>query len=305
MVRPGGRVVASLFAAPERSQSTVVHHAMQALIQPADAAEHAPYALSAPGNLEAALEAAGLHVTGDGEVGCSWRYASRDDAIHGLLCSAGGARAKEAAGEDTVRRTLAEALAPFERGDGIVNNTDNTFRRVAASLVIHHVGYVVEDLQRGRPSASRATSAPGRSSVDGAHRLRRGDATRARPRSTTTRRRSAPWGPILVEVTAGPRRAAAPGWRAALTPPGGGIGHVGLARRRPRGGDARGSEAAGPASRSTPAGPGRCRPPGSTGGDLFGHPVEVLQRSAPLLGFYSMLREAADEWDGNDPFRHP
>jgi SAM-dependent methyltransferase len=132
VVRPGGRVVASLFAAPERSQSTAVHHAMQALIPPAAAAEHAPYALSAPGNLEAALAAAGLHVTGDGEVGCSWRYASMADAIHGLLCSAGGARAKEAAGEDAVRSTLAEALAPFERGDGIVN-MDNTFRWVAAS----------------------------------------------------------------------------------------------------------------------------------------------------------------------------
>jgi hypothetical protein len=104
---------------------------MQALIPPADAAEHAPYALSAPGNLETALEDAGLRVTDDGEVGCSWRYASMEDAIHGLLCSAGGARAKEAAGEDAVRSTLGEALAPFER-DGVVN-MDNTFRWVAAS----------------------------------------------------------------------------------------------------------------------------------------------------------------------------
>jgi SAM-dependent methyltransferase len=132
VLHPDGRVVASLFAAPERSESTVVHHAMQALIPPADAAEHAPYALSAPGNLEAALEAAGLRVADAGEVGCSWRYASMEDAIHGLLCSAGGARAKEAAGEDAVRSTLAEALAPFEREDGIVN-MDNTFRWVAAS----------------------------------------------------------------------------------------------------------------------------------------------------------------------------
>src|SRR4051795_6340866 len=32
VVRPGGIVAASLFAAPERSQSTVVHHAMAELI---------------------------------------------------------------------------------------------------------------------------------------------------------------------------------------------------------------------------------------------------------------------------------
>ena len=55
VTRPGGRVVASLFAAPERSQGTVVHEAMNALIPPGQAADHAPYSLSAPGHLEAAL----------------------------------------------------------------------------------------------------------------------------------------------------------------------------------------------------------------------------------------------------------
>ena len=53
VTRPGGRVVASLFAAPERSQGTLAHEAMTALIPPERAADHAPYALSAPGNLEA------------------------------------------------------------------------------------------------------------------------------------------------------------------------------------------------------------------------------------------------------------
>jgi SAM-dependent methyltransferase len=132
VVRPGGRVVASLFAAPERSQSTAVHEAMSAVIPPEAAGEHAPYALSAPGNLEAAFAAAGLEVVDDGEVGCSWRYASMEDAVHGLLCSAGGARAVEAAGEATVREVLHRALAAFEdAGTGVVN-MDNVFRWVAA-----------------------------------------------------------------------------------------------------------------------------------------------------------------------------
>ncbi len=55
VTRPGGRVVASLFAASERSQGTVAHEAMSALVPPEQAADHAPYALSAPGNLESAL----------------------------------------------------------------------------------------------------------------------------------------------------------------------------------------------------------------------------------------------------------
>jgi SAM-dependent methyltransferase len=130
VLRPGGRVVASLFAAPERSQGTVVHEAMSTLIPPERDADHAPYALSAPGNLEAAMGEAGLSLVGQGEVMCAWRYASMEDAVRGLLCSAGGARAVEAAGEPAVRGVLEGALAQFEHA-GVVN-IDNMFRWVAA-----------------------------------------------------------------------------------------------------------------------------------------------------------------------------
>ena len=132
VTRPGGRVVASLFAAPERSQGTVVHEAMSALIPPEQAADHAPYALSAPGNLEAALTDAGLDVTSHGEVVCHWRYASMDDAVNALTCSAGGARAIEAAGPDAVRDVLRRALAQFQdRQTGVITLV-NTFRWVVA-----------------------------------------------------------------------------------------------------------------------------------------------------------------------------
>ena len=131
VVRPGGRVVASLFAAPERSQGTVVHEAMSALIPPGQAGDHAPYALSAPGNLEAAMAGAGLRATGRGEVVCHWRYASMDDAVLGLLCSAGGARAVEAAGEPAVRDVLKDALAQFQDPRTGTVTLRNTFRWVA------------------------------------------------------------------------------------------------------------------------------------------------------------------------------
>jgi SAM-dependent methyltransferase len=132
VVAPGGLVAASLFAAPERSQSTVVHHAMAALSPPAAASDHAPFALSAPGNLEAALSAAGLELGAQGEVGCSWRYATIDDAVRGLLCSAGGARAIRDAGEPRVRQTLLEAMRQFEDPATGIVNTDNVFRWVLA-----------------------------------------------------------------------------------------------------------------------------------------------------------------------------
>jgi len=132
VVRPGGRVVASLFAAPERSQGTVVHEAMSALIPPGQADDHAPYALSAPGNLEAALADAGLHIGDSGEVVCYWRYASVDDAVRALLCSAGGARAVQAAGERAVRDVLQRPLTQFQDPQTSVITLRNTFRWIAA-----------------------------------------------------------------------------------------------------------------------------------------------------------------------------
>ena len=132
VTRPGGRVVASLFAAPERSEGTLAHEAMTALTPPERAADHAPYALSAPGNLEASLVSAGLTLDASGEVVCSWRYASMDEAIRALLCSAGGARAAEAAGPDAVRNPLRPALAQFQNPQTGTVTLDNTFRWVAA-----------------------------------------------------------------------------------------------------------------------------------------------------------------------------
>ncbi len=72
VLRAGGRLAVGQFAAPERCESTALHHAMEALI-PADRAEdHAPYALSAPGALEAALGDAGLTVVLDREQPGDW-----------------------------------------------------------------------------------------------------------------------------------------------------------------------------------------------------------------------------------------
>lgn len=132
VIRSGGRVVASLFAAPERSQGIAAHEAMSSLIPPDQAGDHAPYALSAPGNLESALAAAGLRVTADGEVACCWRYACLEDAVRALLCSAGGARAAEAAGQDAVREVLGPVLGRFQSPPSGVVTLENTFRWVAA-----------------------------------------------------------------------------------------------------------------------------------------------------------------------------
>jgi SAM-dependent methyltransferase len=130
--RRGGAVAASLFAAPERSESTAVHHALVALTPPEQANDHAPYALSEPGNLEAAMVAAGLAVEAKGEVPLPWAYAGMDDAVRGLMSSAGAARAIRAASPESVRAVLVEAMSRFEdpATGGVTMN--NTFRWVVA-----------------------------------------------------------------------------------------------------------------------------------------------------------------------------
>lgn len=131
---PGGRVVASLFAAPERNESTVIHHALSALVPPdTDTAEHAPYLLSEPGNLEAAITAAGLTLCDAGEVACAWAYPDVDAVVRGLLSSAGGARAVSVAGRERAAAAVATAVEPYTADDGSVR-MDNTFRWVSAAV---------------------------------------------------------------------------------------------------------------------------------------------------------------------------
>jgi SAM-dependent methyltransferase len=132
VLRPGGTLVASLFAAPELSEGTYVHEAMQALSPPAKESEHAPYSLSEPGVLERELESRGLPVTSSGEVVCTWAYASIDDAVRAMAGSGGGARAVADSGLDAVREAITPVLWRFrDPVDGSVS-LRNTFRYVTA-----------------------------------------------------------------------------------------------------------------------------------------------------------------------------
>jgi hypothetical protein len=122
-----GLVAATTFAEPERCESTALHLAMKGVVPPVENDNYAPYALSAPGGLEALLVDAGLTPVSAGEVPLSWRHDDVEDTILSVLCSAGGARAMDAVGEEAVRAALAPAIAPFARPDGSVS-MDNVFR---------------------------------------------------------------------------------------------------------------------------------------------------------------------------------
>jgi SAM-dependent methyltransferase len=131
--RPGGAVAVSTFAEPERSESTAVHLAMSALSPPERQSEHEPYSLSAPGNLELGLAAAGLRVTGIGEVECEWRYDTLAGALRGLLSSAGGARAAQDSSREAVSAAIESAVIPFTDPASGMISMRNVFRWVCAS----------------------------------------------------------------------------------------------------------------------------------------------------------------------------
>lgn len=130
----GGLVAASAFAEPERCESTALHLAMKAAVGARDDG-YAPYALSGPGGLEGLLAGAGLEPVAAGEVALAWAHDSVEDTILSVLCSAGGARATQAAGEDAVRAALAPAIAPFTRADGSVS-MDNVFRYAIGRVTV-------------------------------------------------------------------------------------------------------------------------------------------------------------------------
>ena len=133
VLRPGGRLVAAVFAEPERNQGTALHLAMKALIVEREGEDdgYAPYALSAESGLCQAVVDAGLAPLETVEVPIDWRYADADTTLRALLASAGGARAIRAAGRARVTAALIEAMQQFKGEDGVVT-MHNLFRFVVA-----------------------------------------------------------------------------------------------------------------------------------------------------------------------------
>jgi hypothetical protein len=163
---------------------------------------------------------------------------------------------------------------------------------------IHHLGYVVEDLHRDVPRFAAATGAGPFYAME---HIPFDEVTyRGEPAVYDHSSAFGAWGPLIVELTQ--VHAAEPaGLRDSFVAPRGGVGHVAwladsledeVARLRNAG--------------ITPFHAGRTGPASAVwldGGELFGHPIEVLWRRDELLRFYAMVREAAVAWDGSEPLR--
>jgi hypothetical protein len=163
---------------------------------------------------------------------------------------------------------------------------------------IHHVGYVVDDLSAG---VARFVATHGAGPFFAIEHMPFDEVSYlGEPAHYDHSSAFGQWGPIIVELTQ-VHDARPDGLRDALVKAGAGIGHIAwLTDSLPQ--ESARLEAAG----FTPFHAGRTGPASAVwfdGGPLFGHPVEVLERRAEILGFYEGIATAALDWDGREPLR--
>jgi catechol 2,3-dioxygenase-like lactoylglutathione lyase family enzyme len=173
---------------------------------------------------------------------------------------------------------------------------------VSADLLrrpFHHLGYVVDDLERAAGELAAATGAGPFLMIE---HVPLAEATyRGAPARYDHSTAFAQWGPIIVEISqihdaqpAGLRDFFSAGRHPA-------IGHVAWLVDDLEAESERLSAAGLPVVHSGSSGPVRAN--WHDGGPVFGHPIEVHRSGPELLGFYAAIAAAARNWDGSRPLR--
>jgi SAM-dependent methyltransferase len=135
VVRPGGEIVVATWGQPEDCEITAVLGEVGPLLPPPPpgAPHEGPFALSAPGRLEAFVGAASLTAVRAEEVSCPMVYPDLATALYGQASSGVLVMAERHAGQDAVTDALRTSLHPFVGCDGTVR-LENTFRFVIARV---------------------------------------------------------------------------------------------------------------------------------------------------------------------------
>ena len=129
--RSGAPVAIATWGPVEQCEMRVVLGAIGSLLPPPPPGAGGPFALAAPGALEALVEGAGLTAKQVIDVPTPFIYADLDTAIRGHLSSGPARMAIDRAGEEATRAALVEALDTFTQSDGSIQ-LDNVFRVVIA-----------------------------------------------------------------------------------------------------------------------------------------------------------------------------
>jgi SAM-dependent methyltransferase len=131
VARPRGPVAAAIWGRPEQCEAQAVLQSLGTLLPPPPPGAPSPFALSAPGVLEATLTKAGLTAEGGAEVECPWRYPDLATALRGIGSAGPAVAASNLLGRERVDEVLAAALAPYRTADGGYE-LRNVFRYVVA-----------------------------------------------------------------------------------------------------------------------------------------------------------------------------
>jgi len=105
--------------------------AIGSLLPPPPPGAGGPFALAAPGALEALVDSAGLKADRVIDVPTPYIYPDVDTAVQGQLASGPARMAIERAGRDAVSSALVDVLESVTKSDGSVH-MDNVFKVVIA-----------------------------------------------------------------------------------------------------------------------------------------------------------------------------
>jgi len=132
VARPQGRVAMVIWGRMEDCEIAATIAAVSKLLPPPPPGAGGPFALSAPGRVEALLQQAGLAPLTSGEVDCTLEFPDLEMAVRGHMSAGPQVAAAQRVGDEAVRQAVAESLAPFRlNGRGYYQR--NRFRYVIAA----------------------------------------------------------------------------------------------------------------------------------------------------------------------------
>lgn len=118
VTKPNGYVVVAVWGAADQCELAPYLAAVGKLLPPPPPGAPGPFALSAPGALEALVGKAGLTPGDIASVITTMRFPDEATTVRGLLASGVAERAIRNSGEDAVRKGVSDAVRPSRKGDG-------------------------------------------------------------------------------------------------------------------------------------------------------------------------------------------
>ena len=131
VAKPGAGVAVVTWGTADQCEMRVLLGAIGALLPPPPPGAGGPFALAAPGALEALVESAGLTTERALDVSTPYIYPNLDIATTGQLSSGPARMAINTAGLDATTAAVREAMATGTQADGTIR-LDNVFKVVVA-----------------------------------------------------------------------------------------------------------------------------------------------------------------------------